>query len=143
MQLARDKVFRKMADQAIYDLLREIELNELVLPEFQREFVWNREQVRALMESLFKDFPTGSFLLWKTTKPPALKNKVVRRDAGSVKVILDGQQRLTSLYLLIKNAIPQYYAKKDITEDPRNLHFDLKTGCMLYPKINRTGVFSE
>lgn len=123
-----------MGEEEIVFLLKEIELNELVLPEFQREFVWSREQARELVKSLYRDFPTGSLLFWKTTDPPALKNKEVRSDAGSLNVILDGQQRLTTLYLLVKNAIPPYYGERDIKADPRNLYFDLKTGELMYFK---------
>lgn len=118
----------------VQELLREIFENELVLPEFQREYVWNRDQARGLIESLFKDFPTGSLLLWKTASPPALKNKTIKSEAGSVNVILDGQQRLTTLFLLIKDSIPPYYSTKDIAEDPRNLYFDLLTGKFMYFK---------
>ena len=120
--------------EKIYSLLDEIELNQLVVPEFQREFIWTLSQSQELMRSLFNSFPTGSLLFWKTTEPPALKNEKVSREAGSVKVILDGQQRLTTLYLLIKDKIPPYYKETDINYDPRNLYVDLKTGVFMYYK---------
>jgi uncharacterized protein with ParB-like and HNH nuclease domain len=47
-----------MVDQEIYDLIREIEMNELVLREFQHEFVWNREHTRGLIDSLYREFPS-------------------------------------------------------------------------------------
>lgn len=124
----------KLGEEQIDFLLRYIEKNTLVLPEFQREFVWNRDQSRQLVKSLYREFPTGSLLFWKTTKPPALKNKEVLSDAGFVNVILDGQQRLTALYLLVKNAIPPYYGERDIKADPRNLYFNLKNGDLKYFK---------
>jgi len=120
--------------EKIYSLLDEIELNQVVVPEFQREFIWNLSQSQELMRSLFNSFPTGSLLFWKTTDPPALKNQIVCKEAGSVKVMLDGQQRLTTLYLLIKNKLPPYYEEKDILNDPRNLYFDLRTGAFMYYK---------
>lgn len=58
----------------ISDLISDIRNQDLVLPEFQREYVWNREQAKQLLVSLFRGYPTGSLLFWKTTNPPELKN---------------------------------------------------------------------
>ena len=55
-------------------LLSDIEQRNLVLPEFQREYVWTRDQGRQLMHSLLKGYPVGSLLFWKTDSPPELKN---------------------------------------------------------------------
>ena len=55
--------------EKIYSLLDEIELNQLVVPEFQREFIWTLSQSQELLRSLFNSFPTGSLLFWKTTEP--------------------------------------------------------------------------
>jgi len=111
---------------------------DYVLPEFQREYVWNREQAKQLMVSLFKGYPTGSLLLWKTTTPPDIKNNAVARDKiGTTSVILDGQQRLTTLYMLTQNAIPPYYTPADIKEDSRGLFFDLDTGDFQYYQVKR------
>lgn len=105
----------------------------MVVPEFQREFVWSKEFAKQLMVSLYRDYPTGSLLFWETNDPPEIKNDAVNRDKiGWTKVILDGQQRLTTLYLLIKGKIPPYYTEDDIVDDPRNLFFNLKTGEFLY-----------
>lgn len=109
-----------------------------VLPEFQREYVWGREQAKQLMVSLFKGYPTGSLLFWKTSNPPDIKNNAVERDKiGTTSVILDGQQRLTTLYMLTRNNIPPYYTAADIKEDPRGLHFDLDTGDFQYYQVRR------
>lgn len=109
-------------------LLDRVESLELVIPEFQREFVWSLEQVKQLMVSLFRDYPTGSLLFWeaKGNDIPEIKNNAVAKDTiGLTKILLDGQQRLTSLYLLIKGDIPPYYTDSDINNDPRNLYFNL------------------
>ena len=58
----------------VQELLDGIDKNDLVMPEFQREYVWNKEKAKQLMVSLLKDYPVGSLLLWKTTTPPELKN---------------------------------------------------------------------
>lgn len=121
-----------MAD-SIEHLLTEIEHNGLVMPAFQREYVWNLDQARELMGSLFRAYPTGSVLFWKTSNPPELKNQNVDLKPGTlITVILDGQQRLTTLYMLIKGKIPPYYSADDVTHDPRHLYFNLQTGDFKY-----------
>ncbi|MCD6217131.1 DUF262 domain-containing protein [bacterium] len=122
----------------IHELLEGIEKLDMVLPEFQREYVWEKEQAKQLLVSLYKGYPTGSLLFWKTDNPPDIKNDAVKRDKiGTTMVILDGQQRLTTLYLLIKNRIPPFYKEEEIKTDPRNLYFDVETGDFMYyqPKI--------
>lgn len=64
-----------------------------------REYVWTREQAKQLLVSLLRGYPTGSVLFWKTDDPPDIKNNAVARERiGTTSVILDGQQRLTTLY---------------------------------------------
>jgi hypothetical protein len=121
----------------INELLSDIEKRNLVLPEFQREYVWNRDQAKKLMLSLMKKYPVGSLLFWKTDDPPELKNiDTLPEKLGTIDVILDGQQRLTTLYMLIKNDIPPYYTEAEIQtgDDPRNLYFDLLNGELGYYK---------
>ncbi|MBD3204457.1 DUF262 domain-containing protein [Candidatus Woesearchaeota archaeon] len=123
-----------MADDQINRLLIKIENRELVLPEFQREFTWNKKQAKELIESFLEDYPTGALLLWKTKEKIALKNMPDYNPDGRFEVLLDGQQRLTTLYLLIKDSIPPYYTKRDIGEgkDVRNLYYNLKTRELEY-----------
>jgi hypothetical protein len=117
-------------------LLGQIENKEMVLPEFQREFTWNRKQSLELIDSLLKGYPIGSLLVWKTADVPALKNMPDFVANGRAEILLDGQQRLTALYMLIKDAIPPYYSTKDIEEgkDPRQLYFNLETRALGYYK---------
>lgn len=125
-----------MGNETLGTLLNDIENKEIVLPEFQREFTWNRKQTLELIDSLLKEYPIGSFLLWKTKDIPALKNMPDLVPDGRLQVLLDGQQRLTALYLLIKGKIPPYYSEKDIqsAKDPRNLYFNLETKELGYYK---------
>lgn len=119
----------------IRELLLGLRNLDLVLPEFQREYVWTHDQAKQLMVSMFKDYPTGSLLFWKTTEPPAIKNNAIdRAKIGSTSVILDGQQRLTTLFLLIHDEVPPYYNPEDIENDPRNLYFNIENGEFLYYK---------
>lgn len=119
----------------INNILAGVESFDIVLPEFQREYVWRREDAKQLIISLYKNYPTGSLLFWKANGEniPELKGKEVDKTRiGSLNVILDGQQRITTLYLLLKGKIPPYYTERDIMEDPRNLFFNLETGEFQY-----------
>lgn len=117
----------------ISKLLEAVSELEIVVPEFQREYVWSLEQAKELITSLYKEYPTGSLLVWETNEPPEIKNKAVNTDKmGWIKVLLDGQQRITTLFLLMKGEIPPYYTENDITNDPRHLYFNLKTSEFSY-----------
>lgn len=110
-------------------ILDGVESLEMVMPEFQREYVWPIEDAKQLMISMFKGYPTGCLLFWETDNPPEIKNKAVDTNKlGLTKVILDGQQRLTTLFMLIRGAIPPYYTEDDILHDPRHLYFNVLTG---------------
>jgi hypothetical protein len=116
----------------IQKLLDQVETKSIVLPEFQREYVWSEEQAKQLLVSLLNQYPTGSILLWDTTEPPEIKNEAKHDHGGQYSVILDGQQRITTLYLFIKNDLPPFYTEKDIEHDPRGLRFNLETGNFQY-----------
>jgi len=119
-----------MLVREVMDAIRKL---DLLLPEFQREYVWEKEQAKQLMVSMYRGYPTGSLLFWKTDNPPDIKNTAVPQDKiGTTLIILDGQQRLTTLYLLTQGEIPAYYTEDDIKTDPRNLYFDLETGNFQY-----------
>ena len=87
--------------KSIQDLLNQIGRDEILLPEFQRGYVWNRDQVRGLMQSLYRKHPTGHLLIWRTYKPSLVRGGETARDGHSL-LLLDGQQRLTTLYVLFK-----------------------------------------
>lgn len=121
--------------ETIQSLLEQIQHKELVLPEFQREFNWNRTQVRRLFESLFKGYPTGSLLVWVTDQPPKIKNDAYNlENLRRVKVLLDGQQRLTSLYLHAFNKVPPYYNPGEIESSYFELYFNVESGSFGYYK---------
>lgn len=120
----------------ISDLLYSIKIKDLVLPEFQREYVWSKDQAKKLLASLTKEYPVGSLLFWKTDSPPELKNIKSIKQSNSYQVILDGQQRLTTLFMLLNGDIPPYYSEVDIVTDPRDLYFNLDSGEFQYYQTN-------
>src|SRR5688500_16573714 len=112
----------------ISEQLDSIRKYERVLPEFQREYVWTREQAKQLMVSLVKSYPVGGLLLWKTDQPPELKNvDRLPEKLGTIQVLLDGQQRLTMLHMLITGEIPSNYTEAEVENDPRDLYVHLRT----------------
>ena len=122
----------------ISELLDSIRKSDLVLPEFQREYVWTLDQAKQLMVSLARGYPVGGILLWKTDKPPELKNIDALPDkVGTVQVLLDGQQRLTTLHMLIDGEIPNFYTKEEIENDPRNLFVNLNDLDFQYHQSSR------
>lgn len=94
----------------ISTVLDQIENGQMALPEFQRGYVWNRDQVRGLVRSLYKRYPVGSLLAWNTDSSQANARGVDLGNAGQqVKMLLDGQQRMTSLYGIIKGKPPAFF----------------------------------
>ena len=116
----------------ISEIIFSIRMKDIVLPEFQREYVWSKDQAKKLMSSLFKDYPVGALLFWKTNTPPELKNLVMKRQSNAYQIILDGQQRLTTLFMFVTGEIPPYYTNKDIKKDPRDLFFNIDNGEFQY-----------
>gem|GEM_PF-159797 len=124
----------------ISTILDKIDEKQLFVPAFQREYVWKRDDAKELIDSLVKEYPTGTLLLWETASPPELKGPH-KYDAkqGAVRLILDGQQRATTLYMLIKGELPPYYTAADITNDTRGLYVNLETRELAYFQKMRMG----
>lgn len=95
-----------------YDaLFSDIDQGRVKIPQFQRDFVWDKQQTAKLIDSLIKGYPVGTFILWKTRERLRhyrnLGNVTLPEppSGDSVQYILDGQQRLTSLYAVRKGII--------------------------------------
>ena len=119
----------------ISQILDKIDERQLFVPAFQREYVWKRKNAKELVSSLISDYPTGTMLTWETSNPPELKgNDKYDPRQGAVKLILDGQQRITTLYMLMTNEIPPYYREDEILQDIRGLHVNVETLDLEYYK---------
>ncbi|HQY93078.1 DUF262 domain-containing protein [Caldilinea sp.] len=93
----------------ISTILNQIDLGAMALPEFQRGYVWNRSQVREFMASLYRRHPVGGLLVWITKTEQANVRGGQMLAAGNVELILDGQQRVTSLYGIIRGTPPPFF----------------------------------
>ncbi|MDQ3606046.1 MAG: DUF262 domain-containing protein [Gemmatimonadota bacterium] len=108
----------------VFTILDQIDNGAVALPEFQRGYVWNREQVRGLMGSLYRKHPVGSLLVWQTRTENADARGDGTLQAGTVKLLLDGQQRITSLYGIIRGRPPRFFdGNPDVFT---GLHFHLE-----------------
>ncbi len=76
----------------ISTILDHIDSGYMALPEFQRGYVWNRDQVKGLFDSLYRRHPVGGLLVWATESKTATHRGDGPLAAGIVKLLLDGQQ---------------------------------------------------
>lgn len=93
----------------ISTILDHIDNGHMALPEFQRGYVWNRDQVRGLFDSLHRRHPVGGLLVWATESKTAEHRGDGPLAAGIVKLLLDGQQRMTSLYGVVRGRPPKFF----------------------------------
>ena len=93
----------------ISTILDHIDSGHMALPEFQRGYVWNREQVRGLFDSLYRRHPVGGLLVWATESKTADHRGDGPLASGIVKLLLDGQQRMTTLYGVIRGKPPKFF----------------------------------
>ena len=90
-------------------ILAQIDNGQIALPEFQRGYVWNREQVRGLFDSLYRRHPVGGLLVWSTESRSAAARGDGHLAPGIVKLLLDGQQRMTTLYGVVRGRPPGFF----------------------------------
>ena len=92
-------------EATVEELVSRIERGQLRLPEMQRRYVWRSPRVRDLLDSLYRGYPSGAILLWETNEDVPLQDFSISQQAnpyGNTQLLLDGQQRLTSLSAVIR-----------------------------------------
>lgn len=116
------------------DLLAEIRTGRIKIPQFQRNFVWERDRSARLLDSILKGYPIGTFILWKTRERlRAVKNiggiDLPDPPAGDyTQQVLDGQQRLTSLFAALEGAkLHRDTSEESATKDSKVDDFGLIT----------------
>ena len=90
-------------------ILDQIDNGSISLPVFQRGYVWNRKQVRDLFTSLYREYPVGSLLVWETASPDVATRGDLKAPANPRQILLDGQQRITSLYGVMRGRAPAFF----------------------------------
>lgn len=134
-----------MLDQTLLGLLSNIENDSIVLPAMQRPFVWKDDRIYRLIDSLLRGFPIGAVMLWKTntlqryrrltrdidTDVPQIFNFETSSDSSRY-MVLDGQQRLTSLFVAFKGTYNHKRLYIDVLsgdstdKDPGDVYFDCR-----------------
>jgi len=83
------------------DLLKWVRQGRVRIPNFQRDFVWDRQRMLDLFDSIRKQYPIGTLLFWKPTQPRPMRDHIgplkIPKTTGDILLVLDGQQRLTTL----------------------------------------------
>jgi len=103
------------------DLISEIQKGQIKVPKFQRNFVWSLDKTAKLLDSILKGYPIGTFILWETNERlndiKNIGNLELPTIPDDIKVqyVLDGQQRITSLYAAYLGAKIQKEGEKKIT----------------------------
>jgi hypothetical protein len=116
-----------MADLSIREILEQVSRGQIRIPAFQRGFVWEPERVAYLMDSIYKNYPFGSLLFWRTREKLRFDRKMGPFELPEPKAdypidyVLDGQQRVTSIYGVFQPDLPQPNAD----ENWLAIYFDL------------------
>jgi uncharacterized protein with ParB-like and HNH nuclease domain len=133
-----------MLDPTLFGLLSQVDRDDIVLPAMQRPFVWKDDRIRRLVDSLLRGFPIGALMLWKTstvqryrrlprdldTETPEVFTFETSTDASNKYLVLDGQQRLTSLFAAFKGSYNHKRLYIDVLsgspegKDPGNEYYD-------------------
>ena len=111
-------------EKQISEILLSIDNDEYTIPEFQRGYVWNSKQVKSFFRSLYLGYPSGSFLIWKTKEPSKIRGNQKESNSIFHQLILDGQQRLTTIYTIFKGQTPEWYEGVSLRTD---LYFNIET----------------
>lgn len=107
----------------IAQILDKVDSGDIALPEFQRGYVWTRDQVRGFFQSLYRGYPIGGFLTWSTKAENADARGGVSDRDGTIQLLLDGQQRVTTLYGVTRGIPPRFFEGNPATLT--GLHFNL------------------
>ncbi len=141
--------------KTIADVIEDIN-QKIMLPSIQRKYIWEEKQITKLMDSIMRGYPFGTFLFWKVKKQVVNdqnypmyefikeyheRDNAINKHIGlpftitddnkndTVYAVLDGQQRLTSLYIALKGSLSKKIPKKRVSNDDaypkKELYFNL------------------
>ncbi|MGA0613167.1 GmrSD restriction endonuclease domain-containing protein [Paracoccus sp. KR1-242] len=125
------KTLFKRVEYDLDGLLHFIDLGDIALPDIQRPFVWSNAKVRDLFDSMYRGFPVGYFLFWENASEGATKQIGVglKQYKQASRLVVDGQQRLTSLYAVFRGqkVLDANYKERqvEIAFRPRDGKFDV------------------
>jgi hypothetical protein len=110
--MSNPQFLRQPTVQRLPEILEELRTGALRVPKFQRAFVWTAEQRLALLNSIYEGLPTGSLMVWRTTREVPrvdllgpFKLPPLQPGAGPFQYLLDGLQRMTTLFAALGEAL--------------------------------------
>lgn len=147
----------------IKDIIKDIDRNKLLLPSIQREFVWEHTSIELLFDSLMRGYPIGSLLFWDVTGENCTRHRFYKiltqfrekfkvhcenfntLNHGDFKAVLDGQQRLTALYIGLKGSYAYkiknlHWIDNEDSIPTRYLYLNLTESC---PQDELTDIVNE
>lgn len=130
MVMPDQKTLFKRVEYDVQGLLQFVEMGDIGLPDIQRPFVWSKAKVRDLFDSMFRGFPVGYLLFWENANVNGARTiGIDKKGHAPGRLIVDGQQRLTSLYAVLmgKLVIDAEYQETsiEIAFRPRDAKFDV------------------
>lgn len=117
-----------MSDLSVRDIITKVKDGVIRIPAFQRGFVWDSDSIAFLMDSIYKEYPFGTIQLWRTREKLRTEKKLgpfeifQRDDQYPIDYVLDGQQRITSIFGVFQTDIQL----PDNIENPFKIYFDYK-----------------
>jgi len=135
-------------------VIARIEIGDIKIPAFQRGYIWNQGQVVDLLDSIYKDYPIGSLLFWESKEPLKSTRNVAgihipeRDPEYPTNYVLDGQQRLSTLYAVFRHGHKNIEFEKEGIGIPNHnifdIYFDLDEEVFVHfkelPKYLRKGI---
>lgn len=118
-------------EPTVLELIKIAEKEKILLPEFQREFVWEKSQIKLLIDSLFSNYTINSILSWEGTDELARRRvggsineiQIPEQTNAKINYLLDGQQRTSSLMLVFTDK--KVFKRKNTRKTEKiNLYFD-------------------
>lgn len=124
--------------QRIFDVVKEIRDGQYRLPSIQRSFVWEQDRICKLMDSVMNHYPIGSFLVWNPPEDLPVRSRklidnfvsgesaIAEKEPPAAYLVLDGQQRMQSLYISFFGSYDHAYLYFKVDSDPTNEENDLR-----------------
>ena len=118
----------------VTQLLNQIDNDVVVLPVFQRGFVWSKSKILHFLSSLYNNYPIGSLLIWETET--ATNKKIIRNQSRASRnyyqIIIDGQQRVTTIYAVARGKMPPFFIGD--SSKLQDIYFDIENEKFEYLK---------
>ncbi len=125
-----------METKSANDILYEVKMGRFAIPVFQRGFEWNPDKILKFLNSLYRGFPVGGILTWKTSAGKEYIRGDKESSENSVTFIIDGQQRITTLYVLESGDFPDFFiGDKNHLQD---IYFDIEKEEFFYYRKSDT-----